>query len=102
MGQLTTTVFTVTEFCHHTGISNDELNEFVSLGMIEPLEIETQEWYFDDHALVITHRALKLHKELALDWHGIAIALTLLDENERLKQENKQLRQQLMRFIDES
>ncbi|MEX5896477.1 chaperone modulator CbpM [Proteus vulgaris] len=101
MGQLTTTVFTVTEFCHHTGISNDELNEFVS-GTIEPLEIETQEWYFDDHALVITHRALKLHKELALDWHGIAIALTLLDENEQLKQENKQLRQQLMRFIDES
>ncbi|MBG3079164.1 chaperone modulator CbpM [Proteus mirabilis] len=100
MGQLTTTVFTVTEFCHHTGISSDDLKEFVALGVIEPLEIETQEWFFDDNAIVVTHRALKLHKELALDWHGIAIALTLLDENEQLKQENKQLRQQLMRFID--
>lgn len=98
MGQLTTTVFTVTEFCHHTGISNDVLKEFVALGVIEPLEIETQEWFFDDNAVVVTHRALKLHKELALDWHGIA---TLLDENEQLKQENKQLRQQLMRFINE-
>ena len=49
MGQLTTTIFTVTEFCHHTGISNDELKEFVALGVIEPLEIETQEWFFDDN-----------------------------------------------------
>ncbi|MEQ4923948.1 chaperone modulator CbpM [Proteus hauseri] len=99
--QLTTTVFTVTEFCLHTGVSEDELNEIISLGVIEPLTIETQEWCFDDDAVLIMHRALKLHKELALDWHGIAIALTLLDENERLKRDNKHLRQQLMRFISE-
>lgn len=101
MAQITTAVFTVTEFCHHTGVSTDDLTEIVELGVIEPLEIETQEWFFDDNAVVIVHRALKLHHELALDWHGIAIALTLLDENERLKQDNKQLRQQLMRFINE-
>ena len=99
MSQLTT-IFTMTELCHHTGVSKEELQEIVELGVIEPVEITTQEWFFNDDAVVVVHRALKLHRELALDWHGIAIALTLLDENERLKQDNKQLRQQLMRFIN--
>ncbi|HCH51723.1 MAG TPA: chaperone modulator CbpM [Proteus sp.] len=99
--QSTTAVFTVTEFCFHTGVSKNELNEIVNLGVIEPLERETQEWFFDDNAVTVMHRALKLHKELALDWHGIAIALTLLEENDQLKQDNKYLRQQLMRFISE-
>ena len=97
----TTTILTVTEFCFHTGVSKDELNEIINLGLIEPLKLESQEWYFDDNAAIVMHKALKLHKELALDWHGIAIALTLLDENEQLKQDNKRLRQQLMRFIGE-
>ncbi|HIE4216161.1 TPA: chaperone modulator CbpM [Proteus mirabilis] len=99
MAQLTT-IFTMTELCHYTGVSKEELQEIVELGVIEPVEITTQEWFFNDDAVVVVHRALKLHRELALDWHGIAIALTLLDENERLKQDNKQLRQQLMRFIN--
>ncbi|OAT22620.1 chaperone modulator CbpM [Proteus myxofaciens] len=101
MAQLGTTIFTVTEICHHTGVTKDDLNEIIALGVIEPVEIRTEEWFFDDNAIVVVHRALKLHRELALDWHGIAIALTLLDENEQLKQENQQLKQQLMRFIRE-
>lgn len=99
MAQVTTTLLTVTELCHHTGISPDDIQEIIALGVIVPLERETEEWFFDDDAIIVIHRAVKLHRELALDWHGIAIALTLLDENERLKQENKQLRQQLTRFI---
>lgn len=99
MAQLTTTIFTVTEICHHTGVTKDDLNEIIALGVIEPVEIRTEEWLFDDNAIVVVHRALKLHRELALDWHGIAIALTLLDANEQLKQENQQLKRQLMRFI---
>lgn len=93
------TVFTVTEFCLHTGVSEDDLVEIVGLGVIEPVEITAQEWVFDDTAMVLAHRALKLHKELALDWPGIAMALVLLEENERIRQDNLQLRQQLTRFI---
>ncbi|EEH9769665.1 chaperone-modulator protein CbpM, partial [Salmonella enterica subsp. enterica serovar Enteritidis] len=36
---------------------------------------------------------------LALDWPGIAVALTLLEENSRLREENRLLLQRLSRFI---
>ncbi|KGQ13620.1 Curved DNA-binding protein [Beauveria bassiana D1-5] len=72
----------------------DELNEIVGLGVVEPYDFEVKPWLFDDHAISVAQRALRLRRELALDWPGIAVALTLLEENERLRQENRLLRQQ--------
>ncbi|HEJ0421629.1 TPA: chaperone modulator CbpM [Citrobacter koseri] len=94
-----TVTFTITEFCLHTGVSEEELNEIVGLGVIEPYENETASWLFDDHAAIVVQRALRLRQELALDWPGIAMTLTLLEENDRLRQENRLLIQRLSRFI---
>ncbi|WP_323081274.1 chaperone modulator CbpM [Klebsiella variicola] len=44
-------------------------------------------------------RATGLRNELELDWPGIAVALTLLDENARLTRENRLLQQRLARFL---
>lgn len=99
MAKITVT-FTVTEFCLHTGVSEEELREIVGLGVIEPFEIRETQWQFDDSAITRVQRARRLRQELALDWPGTAITLTLLDENARLRQENRQLRQRLQRFID--
>lgn len=93
-----TITFTVSEFCLHTGVSEEELDEIVGLGVIEPDQTPDAHWLFDDRAVTIVHRALRLRRELALDWPGIAVTLTLLDENERLKQENRLLLQRLQRF----
>lgn len=95
-----TITFTVTEFCLHTGVSEEELAEIVGLGVIEPRENNGEAWYFDDRSIAIVHRALRLQRELALDWPGIAVTLTLLDENARLKQENRLLLQRLQRYLD--
>lgn len=94
-----TITFTITEFCLHTGVSEDELNEIVGLGVIEPCEETAHEWRFDDRAATVVQRALRLRQELALDWPGIAVALTLLEDNAHLRQENRILRQRLSRFI---
>ncbi len=40
-----TVTFTITEFCLHTGISEEELNEIVGLGVVEPREIRKQPGY---------------------------------------------------------
>ena len=80
-----TVTFTITEFCLYTGVSEEELHEIVGLGVIEPHEDET----FDDHALTVMRRAVRLRQELELDWPGIA----------QLRQENRLLRQRLSRFI---
>lgn len=95
-----TITFSVTEFCLHTGVSEEELDEIVGLGVIEPRPGAHAAWQFDDRAVTVVHRALRLRQELALDWPGIAVTLTLLDENERLRQENRQLLQRLQRFIE--
>ena len=84
-----TVTFTITEFCLHTGISEEELNEIVGLGVVEPREIQETTWVFDDHAAIVVQ----------LDWPGIAVALTLMDDIAHLKQENRLLRQRLSRFV---
>ncbi|MFI8417260.1 chaperone modulator CbpM [Serratia sp. NPDC078593] len=93
--------FTVTEFCLHTGVSEDELLEVVGLGVIAPHDAASDAWLFDDRALATFHRAQRLQHELALDWPGIAITLTLLDEIAELRQENSRLQQRLARFLAE-
>lgn len=49
-----TVSFTITEFCLHTGVSEDDLYEIVGLGVVEPadynettgyLMIMRQQWY---------------------------------------------------------
>jgi chaperone modulatory protein CbpM len=66
--------------------------------MIEPRQPQRENWLFDS-AVTIVHRAVRLRKELELDWPGIAVALTLLDENARLTRENRLLQQRLARFL---
>lgn len=94
-----TVTLTITEFCLRTGVTSDELGEIVGLGMIEPRNNNPQEWVFDDSAAVMVHRAVRLRRELELDWPGIAVALTLMDENARLARENARLQQRLARFL---
>ena len=93
-----TVTFTITEFCLHTGISEEELNEIVGLGWLNRVRSRKQP-VFDDHAAIVVQRAVRLRHELALDWPGIAVALTLMDDIAHLKQENRLLRQRLSRFV---
>ena len=95
-----TVSFTITEFCLHTGVSEDDLYEIVGFGVVEPADYNETTWIFDDHAATVVRRAVRLRRELALDWPGIAVALTLLDDIAHLRQENRQLRHRLSRFIN--
>lgn len=90
---------TITEFCLHTGVTEAELMEVVGLGVIQPRDPNADNWLFDDSALALFNRAQRLQRELALDWPGIAVALTLLEEIDQLRKENNQLRHRLDRFI---
>lgn len=67
-------------------------------GWLNRVRSETT-WVFDDHAAIVVQRAVRLRHELALDWPGIAVALTLMDDIAHLKQENRLLRQRLSRFV---
>ncbi|AJI94738.1 chaperone modulatory protein CbpM [Yersinia ruckeri] len=91
--------YSVTELCQTTGILQDELIEVVGLGVIAPLEPSNTLWVFDADALRDLQRAWRLRNELDLDWSGVAMTLTLLEQVRQLKKENEQLRCRLERFL---
>ena len=99
MIEMNVTTHTASEFCFYTGVSEEDLLEIVGLGVIEPQLTQTKHWIFAENDVVIVYRAACLRRELALDWSGIAIVLTLLENNRSLRNENIQLEQRLAKFI---
>ncbi|NDL63889.1 chaperone modulator CbpM [Acerihabitans arboris] len=89
----------ITEICQSASISQDELLEVVALGIIAPQDNSADDWRFEPAALRELKRAQRLRQDLELDWAGIALAVSLLDEISRLKTENSRLHQRLDRFL---
>lgn len=106
---------TLTEVCRRVSLPEHAVIEIVEVGIVRPVAGSpmagtpaagapaagsARAWRFDDQTLVVLSRAARLHEDLALDWHGVALALDLLEELDTLRRENEQLRQRLSRFLD--
>ncbi len=89
------------EICHTCNTSEDVLIQLVDHGIIEPRGDSPEEWRFDSRMVVVAKRAARLRRDLDLEWEGIALALTLLEEVEKLRSENSMLHQRLRRFLVE-
>ncbi|HEY0286613.1 MAG TPA: chaperone modulator CbpM [Pseudomonas sp.] len=87
------------EFCQVVDIPPDYVIEIVEHGILEPQGQNPEEWLFDIYSLSVAKRAAKLHHDLAMEWDGVALALDLLDELERVRAENRMLKQRLGRFL---
>lgn len=88
-------------FCEEANIPATYVIEIVEHGIIEPQGRTPDVWRFEDYELVVAKRAAKLHRDLEMEWEGVALALELLDEVQQLRSENRRLKQQLGRFIGE-
>lgn len=76
--------FTLHEFCDACGVRTQLVAEMVEEGVIEPARHSDTEWQFHGHTLVRARRALRLVRDLGINWPGAALALDLLDEIDRL------------------
>jgi chaperone modulatory protein CbpM len=76
--------FTLRELSNACGIQTDLVIQMVDEGVIEPAA-RGSEWEFHGSSLVRAQRALRLVRDLDLNWPGAALALDLLDELERLQ-----------------
>ena len=56
--------------------------ELVQEGVLEPLDAQ---WRFSGNSLLRLRKAVNLHRDLGLNLAGIALALDLLEERERLQ-----------------
>ena len=68
--------------------------------MIEPTGDLPEEWVFDIQIVATVKRAIRLQKDFDIDTPSTALVIDLLGELERLRTENKMLKQRLNRFLE--
>jgi len=61
--------------------------EFVEEGVLNVVEINAAEWHFTGAALRRARLALRLERDLELNLAGVALALELIEELQRLRRE---------------
>jgi chaperone modulatory protein CbpM len=77
--------FTLSELSEVCGVKRELVVQMVEEGVIEPAREEDPEWLFHGSSLVRAQTALRLVRDLGVNWPGAALALDLLEELERLQ-----------------
>jgi len=73
----------------------------VEYGIVEPCGEKPAEWSFDLTMVSVARRAVRLRRDLKLNWSAVAVVIKLLEQREQLQAENELLNQRLQRFLQE-
>ena len=93
---------TVSELCECEGLSQSLLLDLVEYEIAQPVAGSTiEDWIFDATNAQWMQRAIRLQRDLDIDWVAVAMLIDLLREREQLSYENRILRQRLERFLAE-
>ncbi len=94
-----TVELTLQEICEIVDVPTEVLITIVEEGILEPKGASPNEWCFDTYMLSIVKCASRLHRDFDIEWTSIPLYLDMIDELEKLRTENKTLKQQLGRFL---
>ncbi len=86
---------TLTEVTHCVHLSVETVITIVDCGIVEPRGQSPQDWQFEPQMLAVLRRATRMQQDLELDWAGTALALSLIDQVQQLRNDNQRLRHQL-------
>jgi chaperone modulatory protein CbpM len=73
------------QLCRACGVPADWVISLVEESIIEPQGDEISRWRFSGNSLVRARSALRLQRDLGVNLAGVALALDLLEEIERLR-----------------
>jgi len=77
---------TLREVCHACDVHAEYVVELIAEGIIQPApDRGTQAWRFDGITVTRIQRAMRLQADLGVNLPGVALALELLDELDRLR-----------------
>lgn len=79
------TSLTLAELCRACDVHADWVFGLVEEGIIEPNGKEIRTWRFSGRSLVRVRSALRLQRDLGVNLAGIALALDLMEELEKLR-----------------
>lgn len=100
MSEIQPSYLSFTEVCLQTDVAEETVFEIIEQGIVEPIGASPDEWLFSPTMLILTKKAVRMHRDLHVDWTGIALALELLGEVEQLREQNRNLERRLGRFMD--
>ena len=78
--------YTLVELSRICVINEDMLREMADFGIIEPRH-SRGEWVFSGTSMIRIRKALRLRRDLSINWEGISLALDLLDQIDELRQQ---------------
>jgi chaperone modulatory protein CbpM len=81
------TMLTLQDLCRMCAVEEHHIVEFVAEGVLNVADVDTQEWRFTGAALRRARLALRLERDLEINLPGVALALELMEELERLRLE---------------
>lgn len=85
----------LSEVCERCGLKQTLVIELVELGLVTPETAASDRWQFQVSALPTLQQAVRLRRELDLDWQGVAVAMDLLEQVQMLRQQVHCLERQL-------
>ena len=80
-------VLTVKDLSRICAVDERHIVEFVEEGVLHVVETNAAEWHFTGAALRRARLALRLERDLELNLAGVALALELIEELQRLRRE---------------
>ena len=78
-------VLSLAEICRAARLPAERVIELVQEGVVEPLGKDTESWSFRGVSLRRIRCAQRLEEDLGVNTPGVALALDLLDELQRLR-----------------
>src|ERR1700682_1874890 len=80
-------VLSVKDLSRMCAVDEQHIVEFVEEGVLNVVEMNTAEWHFTGAAWRRARLALRLERDLELNLAGVALALELIEELQRLRRE---------------
>jgi chaperone modulatory protein CbpM len=77
--------YTLSELCTACNGQEDWIMKLVEEGVIEPRGKNYENWRFTGTSLRRVHSAMRLERDLGVNVAGVALALDLIDEVEKLR-----------------
>jgi chaperone modulatory protein CbpM len=91
---------TLAEVTRNLRMSAGTVAALVDCGIVEPRGEQPNQWLFEPHMVTLIQRASRLQCDLDLEWPAVALAMDLMKDLQRLRNENQRLRQQLAALVE--
>ena len=75
------------ELCRVCGLTADWVIELVDEGLLNPVGHDRVVWQFESTSITVIHKVQRLQADLRLNIPGVAVVLSLVDQNAALKRQ---------------